>query len=278
MSSTSLPGSDRLNAVIMPVLRTLVQNLWNVRVEGLENIPASKPAILTPNHLSFSDSVFIPAVLPRRMWAIGKGEYMDDWKTKHVFPAMGMIPVDRSGGDAAQVALDMAARVLDHQQLFMMYPEGTRSRSGHLHKGRTGPARLASRCNAPIIPVGHQGTIEVQPPDYPMMKPFKDVVVRFGKPMWVHDHGDPTDPRTIRQFTDDLMFAISELSGQSYVHSYANQPDLATTAPGSTTSPTTPSAPLRRSIDTPGPPVQVPTPPVSIGRPPARRPAKISAS
>jgi len=278
MSSTSLPGSDRLNAVIMPVLRTLVQNLWNVRVEGLENIPASKPAILTPNHLSFSDSVFIPAVLPRRMWAIGKGEYMDDWKTKHVFPAMGMIPVDRSGGDAAQVALDMAARVLDHQQLFMMYPEGTRSRSGHLHKGRTGPARLASRCNAPIIPVGHQGTIEVQPPDYPLMKPFKDVVVRFGKPMWVHDHGDPTDPRTIRQFTDDLMFAISELSGQSYVHSYANQPDLATTAPASTTSLTSPSAPLRRSIDTPGPPVQVPTPPVSIGRPPARLPAKTSAS
>lgn len=259
MTTAELPGSDALNAVITPVVRLLVRGLWDVKVEGLDNLPDDGPAILTPNHLSFSDSVFIPAVLPRRMWAIGKGEYMNDWKTRHIFPAMGMIPVDRSGGDAAKVALDLAAKVLEQKNLFMMYPEGTRSRSGNLHKGRTGPARLAHRCNAPVIPVGHEGTIDVQPPDYPLMKPFKDVVVRFGEPMWVNDHGDPNDPRTIRQFTDDVMFAISQLSRQSYVHRYANEPEPVV-------------EPAVAAIEPPGPPVQVSAPPTVIGRPPARQP------
>ena len=54
-------------------------------------------------------------------------------------------------------------KVLDGGHLFMIYPEGTRSRSGNLHKGRTGAARLAARCDAPIIPVGHVGTLDVQP-------------------------------------------------------------------------------------------------------------------
>ena len=99
--SPNLPGDDRVSKYGFGVVRRLVYRLWDITVEGAENIPLDGPAIITPNHLSFCDSVFVPAALPRRVWAIGKGEYMDDWKTKHLFPAMGMIPVDRSGGDAA---------------------------------------------------------------------------------------------------------------------------------------------------------------------------------
>jgi 1-acyl-sn-glycerol-3-phosphate acyltransferase len=218
-----LPGADQLARYSLAAIRQLTHRLWDFEIEGRGHIPLTGPALIAPNHLSFCDSVFIPAALPRRMWAIGKGEYMDSWKTKHVFPAMGMIPVDRTGGDAAQVALDTAARVLDAGHLFMIYPEGTRSRSGDLHRGRTGVARLAAKCNAPIIPVGHSGTIEVQPPDTVAMKPFKKVTVRFGKPMWVHEHGDPSDPRTLRRFTDAVMYEIAELSGQTYVDVYAGE-------------------------------------------------------
>jgi len=220
-----LPGADRLSKYLSGAIRTATSLLWEVDVEGRSNIPLDGPGIITPNHLSFCDSVFVPASLPRRVWAIGKGEYMDSWKTKHLFPAMGMIPVDRSGGDAAQAALDTAAEVLDQGRLFMIYPEGTRSRSGNLHKGRTGAARLALRCNAPVIPVGHVGTLEVQPPDTFMMKPRKPVVVRFGRPMWAHEYGDPADPRTLRSFTDAIMFEIAELSGQRYVDTYAGASD-----------------------------------------------------
>ncbi len=226
-----LPGADRVAKYGFGGIRRLVHRLWDMDIEGVENIPLTGPAIIAPNHLSFCDSVFVPAAMPRRVWAIGKGEYMDDWKTKHLFPAMGMIPVDRSGGDAAQVALDTAAKVLGGGHLFMIYPEGTRSRSTNLHKGRTGAARLAARTGAPIIPVGHIGTLAIQPPDQFTMKTRLPCTVRFGEPIHVSDHGDPDDPRTARTVTDKLMFRIGELSGQDYVDTYAGKSDSPTTAP-----------------------------------------------
>jgi len=238
-SAPDLPGNEHVSRYGLALIRSLVSRLWNVTVEGVENIPLDGPALITPNHLSFCDSVFVPYALPRRSWAIGKGEYMDDWKTKHIFPAFGMIPVDRTGGKAAMDALDTAARVLDGGHLFLIYPEGTRSRSGNLHKGRTGAARLAARCNAPIIPVGHTGTLDVQPPGEFMMKPRKDVTVRFGAPMWAHDFGDPDDPRVKRTFTDAVMFEIAALSGQEYVDTYAG--DKTTARQETATRPTAPS-------------------------------------
>ena len=252
-AAPELPGSDRASKYGFGAIRGLVHRLWDVEVEGAEHVPLSGPGIIAPNHLSFCDSVFVPAVLPRRVWAIGKGEYMDDWKTKHLFPAMGMIPVDRRGGKAAVVALDTAAQVLDGGHLFMIYPEGTRSRSGNLHKGRTGAARLAIRCNAPIIPVGHQGTLEIQPPDQFVMKPFKPCTVRIGEPVWAEDIGDPEDPRTLRAMTDEVMFRIAQLSGQTYVNTYAgkreeSKEDTATRPlPPEQTTPTRPTPPSGRN-------------------------------
>ncbi|MFT4989355.1 MAG: 1-acyl-sn-glycerol-3-phosphate acyltransferase [Acidimicrobiales bacterium] len=238
-SAPELPGNERVSRYGLAIIRTMVSHLWNVTVEGVENVPVDGPALITPNHLSFCDSVFVPYALPRRAWAIGKGEYMDDWKTKHIFPAFGMIPIDRTGGKAAMDALDTAAKVLDGGHLFLIYPEGTRSRSGNLHKGRTGAARLAARCNAPIIPVGHTGTLDVQPPGEFTMKPRKDVTVRFGAPIWAQDFGDPSDPRVKRKFTDAVMFEIAALSGQDYVHTYAGSKTAAVEE--SATRPTAPS-------------------------------------
>ena len=77
---------------------------------------------------------------------------MDSWKTKHLFPALGMIPIDRSGGEKAQTALDAAGDVLRRGELFGIFPEGTRSRDGKLYKGRTGAARLALEVGCPIYP------------------------------------------------------------------------------------------------------------------------------
>ncbi len=216
-----MPGSDATSRVVLGGLRRAIHRLWDVEATGLEHVPLTGGAIICPNHLSFCDSVFVPAVLPRRTWAIGKAEYMDSWKTKHLFPAMGMIPVDRSGGAKSMVALDAAAEVLDAGHLFLMYPEGTRSRSGNLHKGRTGAARLAMRCGVPIIPVGHTGTLDVQPPDQFKMSPGKKVTVNFGAPIHAGDFGNASDPRVHRRMIDAVMFEIAKLSGQTYVNTYA---------------------------------------------------------
>ena len=107
--------------------------------------PAGGGAIMCPNHTSVLDSFFLPLVLPRRITYVGKAEYMDNWKTKYLFPALGMIPIDRAGGNASGAcARRRRSGILEAGELFGIYPEGTRSRDGQLHKGHTGPP--GSRC------------------------------------------------------------------------------------------------------------------------------------
>src|SRR3954463_11482178 len=168
-------------AIITPVFRAS----WRFDVQGLENVPATGGAILCPNHTSVLDSFFVPALLPRRVTYVGKAEYMDSWKTKHIFPALGMIPIDREGGDAGERALATAQRVLEKGELFGIYPEGTRSRDGRLYRGHTGPARLALRTGAPIIPIGIVGAREVMPPDAKFPTLRLPVTIKFGRPIEV---------------------------------------------------------------------------------------------
>src|SRR3546814_6538641 len=132
-----------------------------------------------------------------------------DWgKTRHIFPAIGMIPIDRGGGSASQRALDTAARVLDQGELFGIYPEGTRSRDGRLHRGKTGPARLALRTGAPIIPVGLRGTDHLQPAGAAFPQPFRSCQLTLGAPIDVHRYLARADDRLVlRQITDVVMFA-----------------------------------------------------------------------
>jgi 1-acyl-sn-glycerol-3-phosphate acyltransferase len=207
-------------AVLAPMFKTL----WRVKVTGLENIPTEGGALFCPNHTSVIDSFFLPLVLPRPIMFVGKAEYMDSWKTKHIFPALGMIPIDRSGGSASERALNTAAKVLDGGKFFGIYPEGTRARDGRLHRGHTGPARLALRTGVPIVPVGLIGTRDVQPADKRLPKPFKRVEVRFGRPVTVSRYLDRADDHLVlRQIIDEVMFEIRELTGQEYVNEYATK-------------------------------------------------------
>ena len=114
-----------------------INKLWDFEIEGIENVPSHGPVLLTPNHLSFIDSAFVMLLSPRRTLAVGKGEYMDSVKTRYLFPALGMVPIDRSGGAAADTTLNRVAEFLRSGASFLISPEGTRSRDGLLHRGRT---------------------------------------------------------------------------------------------------------------------------------------------
>jgi 1-acyl-sn-glycerol-3-phosphate acyltransferase len=216
--------AGRLYPVAKGLMSPVFRCLWRFHVDGLHHVPSSGPAIIAPNHTSVIDSFFLPCVLPRRITFVGKAVYLDDWKTRHLFPALGMIPIDRRGGDAATAALAAAERVLRAGELFGIYPEGTRSRTGDLHRGHTGPARLALRTGAPIIPVGLIGTRAIQPPDAPLPRPFRPVVVRFGRPITVERYRHRADDRLLlRQLIDEVMYEIRELTGQTYVDAYAGK-------------------------------------------------------
>ncbi len=219
-------GDDvgKLYPVAKAVLTPMFRAAWKFDLQGVDNVPARGGAILCPNHTSVLDSFFVPALLPRRVTYVGKAEYMDSWKTKHLFPALGMIPIDREGGDAAERALSAAERVLRRGELFGIYPEGTRSRDGRLYRGHTGPVRLALRAGVPIIPIGITGAREVMPPDARFPKLRMPVTIRFGTPISVERYRDrPGDHLVLRQVIDEVMFSIRELSGQEYVDEYATK-------------------------------------------------------
>src|SRR5579862_4164314 len=139
-----------LKRTLGPVLRYF----YRIRVEGLASVPAAGGAILASNHVSFSDSIFLPLVLRRRITFVAKAEYFEDPKTAWFFRAVGQIPIKREGGSASQRALESAAEVLGGGGLFGIYPEGTRSPDGRLYKGHTGVARLALQCGTPVLEIG----------------------------------------------------------------------------------------------------------------------------
>ena len=209
-----------VKAILTPILRFL----FRVRVEGAEHLPKKGAAILASNHLSFSDSIFLPLMLRRRVTFVAKAEYFDDPKTAWFFRAVGQIPIKREGGSASQGALDAATEVLQAGGLFGIYPEGTRSPDGRLYKGHTGVARLALRNKAPVHAVAMVGTREAQPIGQVKPNFFMPITVRISKPLTFERYYDRADdPRVLREITDQIMFELRELSGQEYVNQYAKR-------------------------------------------------------
>ena len=220
----------KLYPVARAILRPVFRTGWRTYLRGIENLPADGPAIVCPNHTSVIDSFLLPSALPRRITFVGKAEYLDDWKTKHLFPALGMIPIDRAGGDASSRALDAAAGVLQRGELFGIYPEGTRSRDGKLHKGHTGVARLALEMRVPVIPAAMVGTFEAKPKGG-KTRYFSKTAAVIGEPMDFSRYwGKQDDKEVCRRVTDEVMHAIAKLSGQEYVDEYQHNPAVPTHA------------------------------------------------
>jgi len=217
-------GAGKAQTRLRRVGRPVVDVLWTINREGFDRLPTDGPAILAPNHISFLDSAFLMFSVPRNISFVGKAEYMDSWKTKYLFPALGMIPIDRGGGKKSMVALEAAEEVLHRGELFGIFPEGTRSRDGYLYKGRTGVARLALKVGCPIYPVGVTGTDQIQPPDAKFPKLRKECTIKIGRPIKMDRYRDRADDRLVlRQITDEVMFEIRDLTGQEYRNVYAGK-------------------------------------------------------
>jgi 1-acyl-sn-glycerol-3-phosphate acyltransferase len=212
--------SERLSRVIKLVATPFYRGLFRVTVEHTDRVPDQGGVIVAANHISFFDSVALILSIPRRSFFIGKAEYMNSWTTRHLFPAMGLIPIEREQARKAVAALEVAADVLHRGDVLAIYPEGTRSRDGRLHRGHTGVAQLALMSGAPIVPVGLVGTDRIQPVGARVPRPFRRATVRFGAPLDPSSYGG--SPRRRRQMlTDDLMEAIRRLSHQEMSDDFA---------------------------------------------------------
>jgi 1-acyl-sn-glycerol-3-phosphate acyltransferase len=202
------------------VLGPVLKCVFRPQVDGLANVPRSGPVILACNHLSFSDSIFTPLIVRRRVTFVAKAEYftgkgIKGWLMRQFFLSTGTIPVDRSGGKAAQAALNTLLRVLAAGDM------GTRSPDGRLYRGKTGVARLALESGAVVVPVALLNTDEIQPTGKLIPK-IKRVRMRFGAPLdfsqYAHTQGDRLIERAI---TDEIMYELMTLTGREYVDVYA---------------------------------------------------------
>jgi len=200
--------------------------LFRPQVEGLEHIPKDGPVILASNHLSFSDSFFLPLVVPRHITFLAKAEYFNGtgikgFLSRAFFKGVGQVPIDRSGGSASDDAMSTALRVLGENELLGIYPEGTRSPDGRLYRGKTGVARVALEAEVPVIPVAMIGTREIQRPGK-IMPSIRRVGIKIGQPLdFSRYEGMQNDRFVLRSMTDEIMYELMELSGQEYVDIYA---------------------------------------------------------
>jgi 1-acyl-sn-glycerol-3-phosphate acyltransferase len=211
--------------ILRAFLTPFLMILFRPKVKGLRNVPGNGPVIIASNHLSFSDSIFMPLVVPRKVTFLAKSEYFTSPGPKGLlkkltFIALGQVPVDRSGGRRSEAALITGLKILAEGKCLGIYPEGTRSPDGRLYKGRTGIARLAIESGAPIIPVAMFNTEKIQPTGTVVPKVMR-VEMIFGEPMYFE--GDSTDLLYLREVTDKIMATIQALSGQEYVDTYATK-------------------------------------------------------
>lgn len=217
------------SAIVKGVFGPLVAALGRPTVTGLENLDGVEPPfILAGNHSSHMDTpvllLALPARLRRKTLVVAAADYF--YKNRlvggMVSLGLGTVPLDRQrpGTDS----IGTIERLLAEGWVLLAFPEGSRTRDGRLHRGKTGIARLATTARVPVVPVGIRGTYQALPHDRRLPRRAQ-VEVRFGKPLRFDRYMDrPVDRFVLRSVTDEIMYEIMMLSGQEYVDEYASGP------------------------------------------------------
>ncbi|WP_216214204.1 lysophospholipid acyltransferase family protein [Amycolatopsis aidingensis] len=218
-----------LHTLIRLTLAPLARLIYRPEVSGAERVPATGPVVLAANHRAAVDTAVLSLVTPRRVRFLGKAEYFTGRGLRGramaaLLGALGYVPVRRGDAKAGLAALEEGRRVLAAGEVFGIYPEGTRSLDGRLHRGHTGVAALALATGAKVVPVALHGTERVQPVGARLPRPAR-VRVCFGEPLDFSRYAGLESSQAIRRgVTDEIMYALMELSGQEYVDHYHRLP------------------------------------------------------
>ncbi len=164
-----------LRVILLPVMKIF----FGLQAKGVENIPASGPVVIAPNHKSFWDAFFLAAVVSRRLHFMGKAELFRGWRGR-LFVALGGFPVLR--GESDELAIGTARAVLERGDVLALFPEGTRvADPERLGSPRRGATRLAIETGAVIVPTAMTGTEKRK---WPLPRKVRIV---FGEPIPVTD-------------------------------------------------------------------------------------------
>ena len=211
----TLPGKQRAAKI---ALQTLLRVVARVDAKDMKKLPATGAFILAMNHLSSFDTLSGIALGPvRPATAFAAIEHRHDFISGWILDQLGVIWVRR--GEADREAIKIALEELKQGTALAMAIEGTRSRTGGLQPGKTGPAFLATRADVPIIPVAIWGTEKI----ISNLKRLRrsEVHLHVGQPL--HFPTGRANQAQLEEYTDQIMLAIAAMLPPQYRGVYAGR-------------------------------------------------------
>jgi 1-acyl-sn-glycerol-3-phosphate acyltransferase len=190
--------------------RFLFRVLFGLRIQGTEHLPVTGGFILASNHVNFIDPPVLGASATRRLGYVAKEELFRSFWLRHLIQALGAIPIRRQALD--RQALEVAKTLLKMGSGLLLFPEGTRSRSGELGPGRPGVSMLAAEAGVPIVPAYIRGTRSLGN----AFLRRRPILIRFGPPLAPPTMGKgPAWRDTLRAHTRQVMEEIARLEHAS---------------------------------------------------------------
>ena len=212
-----LRHSHRFYWLFLQFVRLVVFLFAQLEVKGLTQLPKSGPRIVVSNHQNNLDVVVLTVALPLRMRYMAKSELFLIPFWRQIMAWFGAFPIQRGRGDVH--AMKYAEKLLAEDNVLVMFPEGTRSRTGRIGKFHRGTAVLALRTGATIIPCGVSLTEKVKTPFHLVTRP--PLSLNIGEPINVKQ----TNPvnKNVESLTEEIQKAIESLLPETYRREINNQ-------------------------------------------------------
>jgi 1-acyl-sn-glycerol-3-phosphate acyltransferase len=200
---------------VRAVARFLFLLKLRVRVIGLDNVPKQGAFIIASNHLSWMDVMLVPAYLKRKVVYMAKEELFYG-KVGWIVRLMGAFPVKR--GEADRQSLRAADTQLKAGKVFMIFPEGTRSKIHQLGQGHVGLGMIALRAGVPVVPVAIWGS------EYTFKKLRPPITISYGKPLLLTPKDKKMTREDIEESTNEVMCHIAAMMPPEYRGIYGDVP------------------------------------------------------
>ena len=196
--------------IAFPILSLVAR----IQLKGRYNVPKHGPFLIASNHLSWTDIPLVPLLLPEKVVYMAKEEYFTS-RIAWLVRFMGAFPVKRGEGD--RQALRAAEEQLKKGNVVVLFPEGTRSKTGTMAKGHAGLGMIALRSGVPVVPVAIWGSEKV-------LKQFGPrVTISYGKPIVFKPKGSKMTREDIDYATEETMRTIAAMLPPEYRGVYSEQ-------------------------------------------------------